>query len=55
MKYKLDFLDGLRGLAAFIVVIDHFILRFYPAMLFDKPEFVKAAHFSLEPFIPKHL
>lgn len=29
---KIRYLDGLRGLAAFIVVIHHFILAFYPAL-----------------------
>lgn len=29
---KIQYLDGLRGLAAFIVVIHHFILAFYPAL-----------------------
>jgi peptidoglycan/LPS O-acetylase OafA/YrhL len=31
MKEKLSYLDGLRGLAAFIVVIHHYTLGFYPA------------------------
>lgn len=29
---KIHYLDGLRGLAAFVVVFHHFILAFYPAM-----------------------
>lgn len=28
---KISYLDGLRGLAAFVVVIHHFLLAFYPA------------------------
>jgi len=31
---KIIYLNGLRGLAAFIVVIHHFILAFYPALFF---------------------
>ncbi len=31
---KIRYLDGLRGLAAFVVVIHHFILAFYPALFF---------------------
>ncbi|MEI7890423.1 MAG: acyltransferase [bacterium] len=30
---KISYLDGLRGLAAFVVVFHHFILAFYPALL----------------------
>lgn len=29
---KIEYLDGLRGLAAFIVVLHHFVCTFYPAM-----------------------
>jgi peptidoglycan/LPS O-acetylase OafA/YrhL len=29
---KIQYLDGLRGLAAFIVVLNHFVLAFYPAL-----------------------
>ncbi|MFL0249143.1 acyltransferase family protein [Clostridium neuense] len=32
MKSKIKYLDGLRGLAAFIVIVDHFMLAFYPAL-----------------------
>ena len=31
-KYKLRYLEGIRGLAAIIVVLHHYILAFYPAM-----------------------
>ena len=31
---KIKYLDGLRGLAAFVVVFHHFILAFYPALFF---------------------
>ncbi len=31
-KYKLKYLEGIRGLAAIIVVLHHYILAFYPAM-----------------------
>ncbi|MFZ2835300.1 MAG: acyltransferase family protein, partial [Candidatus Moraniibacteriota bacterium] len=34
---KIRYLDGLRGLAAFVVVFHHFILAFYPA-LFSGPD-----------------
>ncbi|WP_443147193.1 acyltransferase family protein [Paenibacillus sp. KACC 21273] len=29
---KLKYLDGLRGLAALIVVISHFVVAFYPSL-----------------------
>ena len=32
---KIQYLDGLRGLAAFVVVFHHFILAFLPAMFFE--------------------
>ncbi len=31
---KIQYMDGLRGLAAFIVVLNHFVLAFYPALFF---------------------
>lgn len=31
---KIRYLDGLRGLAAFVVVVHHFVLAFYPALFF---------------------
>ena len=34
---KIDFLDGLRGVAAFTVVCFHFLLIFYPAVLTGNP------------------
>lgn len=34
MGKKISYLDGLRGVAAFIVVFHHFILAFYPALFF---------------------
>lgn len=52
MRSKIKYLDGLRGLAAFIVVIDHFMLAFYPA-LFDG--LTKSMHSSkaIEAYLPK--
>lgn len=35
---KIYYLDGLRGLAAFIVVIHHLVLAFYPALYNGDPE-----------------
>lgn len=40
---KLFYLDGLRGLAAFAVVISHYIQVFYPAALSGRAE---QAHFA---------
>jgi peptidoglycan/LPS O-acetylase OafA/YrhL len=31
---KIRYMDGLRGLAAFVVVLNHFALAFYPALFF---------------------
>lgn len=45
---KLIYLEGLRGIAAFIVVISHFIQVFYPAMLESNPTLV---HNSFETWI----
>ena len=42
---KLKFLDGVRGLAALIVVIHHYILAFFPAMFFGNS---KINHFAGE-------
>jgi len=36
-------LDGLRGVAALIVVVHHYALMFYPAMIFNDPKQVKSA------------
>lgn len=33
-KYRIKSLDGLRGIAAFIVVINHFFCTFYPQLVF---------------------
>jgi peptidoglycan/LPS O-acetylase OafA/YrhL len=35
---KLGYLESLRGLAAFIVVLNHFVLAFYPALYFGASE-----------------
>lgn len=35
---KIRYLDGLRGLAAFVVVFHHFILAFYPALFLGSAE-----------------
>ena len=35
---KIQYLDGLRGLAAFVVVFHHFILAFYPALFLGTKE-----------------
>ncbi len=52
---KFDYLDGLRGLAALIVVIDHFAISFFPAAVDGS---VKVLHGGFEPFVqlsPLHL
>lgn len=44
-QHNIPYLDGLRGLAALIVVMSHFAGAFYPAILFDRPEQV---HLGIE-------
>jgi len=38
---KIRYLDGLRGLAAFVVVLSHFVVVFYPALYTANPEEVR--------------
>ncbi len=45
MKDKLQFLEGIRGFAAIIVVFQHFVLLFYPALYTGN---FSQAHFSPE-------
>ena len=45
---KLSSLEGLRGIASFIVVIDHYILAFFPAMFFPLKY---AFHYPIEKVI----
>ena len=40
---KLDYLESLRGIAAFTVVISHFVVGFYPALFWGKQSQVHAA------------
>ena len=35
---KLDYLESLRGLAALVVVFAHYVLAFYPALYWAKPD-----------------
>jgi peptidoglycan/LPS O-acetylase OafA/YrhL len=52
MPNKLKYLDGLRGVAAFIVVFDHFFAFFYPAFFSTLPEAVHTG-LGLERIIAK--
>lgn len=45
MKEKVSYLDGLRGLAAFIVVMSHFFQIFAPSVIEGRPEI---RHFAFE-------
>ncbi|WMT43200.1 acyltransferase [Paenibacillus sp. D2_2] len=47
MASKIVYLDGLRGLAACVVVVSHFFQVFAPSVFEGKPEIV---HFSFESF-----
>lgn len=47
---KINFFEGVRGIAAFIVVISHFIQVFYPALYDLNPELV---HNEFEKSIPQ--
>lgn len=54
MRYR--YLDGLRGLAALIVVVDHFAISFFPAAVdIDAPAHHAAAIESLIESTPLHL
>ncbi len=41
---KIDYLESLRGLAAFVVVIAHFVVAFYPALYWARPDQVHTEH-----------
>jgi peptidoglycan/LPS O-acetylase OafA/YrhL len=47
-KNKLEYLEGLRGTAAIIVVLHHFVCAFYPAMVFGS---VVSSHLKYETLI----
>jgi len=47
---KIEYLDGLRGIAAFVVVISHFVQIFYPALLKSEPNLI---HNTFEPALSK--
>jgi peptidoglycan/LPS O-acetylase OafA/YrhL len=48
-------LDGLRGVAATIVVIHHYLLGLYPAMVFNQPETIKSPLDTLVATTPLNL
>lgn len=47
MKNKIRYFDGLRGLAALVVVIQHYILAFYPA-IFSRADELRHTGYELE-------
>lgn len=47
-RQHIDYLDGLRGVAALTVVFSHFAGAFYPAILFNQPDQVRL---GVEPLI----
>src|SRR5687767_11167726 len=52
-KNKLEFLDGVRGVAAIIVVLHHFGIAFFPAINFLDPEKIHLGNGQLELTIAK--
>ncbi|MDR0269754.1 acyltransferase [Paenibacillus sp.] len=50
MASKITYLDGLRGLAACVVVVSHFFQVFAPSVFEGKPEIV---HFGFESFVAR--
>ncbi len=53
IKQKILYLDGVRGLASFIVVIHHFLLAFYPAHLTGNAHETNLGNGALELFFSK--
>lgn len=51
---RLAYMEGLRGIAALVVVVEHLMKQFYPAAYFDKfiaaPDLSRIAWLSLPPF-----
>ncbi|WP_346935298.1 acyltransferase [Clostridium sp.] len=47
MKGKIRYFDGLRGLAALVVVIQHYILAFYPA-IFSRSDELRHTSYAFE-------
>lgn len=52
-KNKLQYIEGIRGLAAVMVVLHHFTLIFYPALNYGELNQIHLGNGSLEMFIAK--